>query len=87
MTDKQILIDNIDRLHTTEMGADRIQKNLRTDTDDTVGYCRSIILSDGCRIYRQGKNFYCETDTAVITVNSYSFTIITAHLRKQQRRT
>lgn len=26
--DKQILFDNIDRIHTTEMGVDRIKKNL-----------------------------------------------------------
>ncbi|MBQ4486917.1 MAG: DUF3781 domain-containing protein [Oscillospiraceae bacterium] len=87
MTDKQILIDNIDSLHTTEMGLDRIRKNLGTDTADPVGHCMDIILSPGCEVYRQGKNFYCETGTVIITVNSYSYTIITAHLKRTQRST
>lgn len=28
MEDKKILLDNIDKIHTTEMGIDRINKNL-----------------------------------------------------------
>ena len=33
---KEILLSNIDKVHTTEMGIDRIKKNLRLDTDDVV---------------------------------------------------
>ena len=29
MENKQILLDNIDKVHTTEMGIDRIKKNLK----------------------------------------------------------
>lgn len=32
MENKKILLDNIDKIHTTEMGADRIKRNLKTDT-------------------------------------------------------
>lgn len=28
MEDKKILLDNIDKVHTTEMGIDRIKRNL-----------------------------------------------------------
>ena len=28
MEDKKILLDNIDKIHTTEMGIDRINRNL-----------------------------------------------------------
>lgn len=28
MEDKKILLDNIDKIHTTEMGIDRIKRNL-----------------------------------------------------------
>ena len=31
MENKDILIDNIDKIHTTQMGADRIRKNLKID--------------------------------------------------------
>lgn len=40
MQEKQILLDNIDKIHTTEMGIDRIKKNLKLDTDDVVKYCK-----------------------------------------------
>ncbi|MCM1104662.1 MAG: DUF3781 domain-containing protein [Clostridium sp.] len=48
--------------------------------DDVAEYCKNKILDKGCNIYRQGKNWYCETDNIRITVNSYSHTIITAHM-------
>lgn len=86
MEDKKILLDNIEKIHTTEMGADRIRRNLGLDKtapdSDPVEYCRKKILSPGCNIYKQGKNWYCEIDGIRITVNSYSYTIITAHKMK-----
>lgn len=30
------LIENIDKLHTTEMGIERIKRNLQIETDDIV---------------------------------------------------
>ena len=79
MSQSKLLIENIEKLHTTAMGADRIKRNLKSGTDDVVGYCRELILSNHCRITCQGKNWYCQTGSTRITVNSYSFTIITAH--------
>ena len=61
------------------MGAYRIKKNLNLDNIDVVAFCRNLILDENCRIYKQGKNWYCEIDDIKITVNSYSYTIITAH--------
>lgn len=74
-----LLIENIDRLHTTVMGVDRIKRNLKLDTEDVVGYCKDMILNPQCHIYRRGKNWYCEIGNIKITVNAYSYTIITAH--------
>ncbi len=82
MSDSQVLIDNIDKIHTTQMGMDRIKRNLNLDTVDVVGYCKDLILNKNCDIYRQGKNWYCEIDNVRLTVNSYSYTIITAHIVK-----
>lgn len=78
--DKNILLSNIDKLHTTKMGIERIKKNLNIDIDDVVGYCKNIILDKNCYIYKCGKNWYCEIDHVKITVNSYNYTIITAHV-------
>ncbi len=77
---KEILLSNIDKVHTTEMGIDRIKKNLKIDAKDIVRYCKNKILDKNCNIYKQGKNWYCEMDNIRITVNSYSYTIITAHV-------
>lgn len=77
--DAKELINNIDKLHTTEMGIIRIKKNLGLTKIDVVEYCKEKILDLKCNIYRNGKNRYCEIDNIVITVNAYSYTIITAH--------
>lgn len=82
MESKEILLSNIDKLHTTEMGIDRIKKNLKINTENVVKYCKEKILDNNCNIYKQGKNWYCEVDNIIITVNSYSYTIITAHTKK-----
>jgi len=77
---KQILLEHIEEIHTTQMGVERIRKNLHLSTDSApVEYCRQKILEPECNIYKQGKNWYCEIDGIRITVNSYSYTIITAH--------
>ena len=80
--DKEVLLSNIDKLHTTEIGIDRIKRNLKINTENVVKYCKEKILDNNCNIYKQGKNWYCEVDNIIITVNSYSYTIITAHIVK-----
>jgi len=80
--DKEVLLSNIDKVHTTEMGIDRIKNNLKLNTNDVVEFCKNKILDKNCNIYKQGKNWYCEIDNIKITINSYSYTIITAHLIK-----
>ncbi len=80
MDDKQILLNNINKIHTTEMGINRIKRNLKLENnDDVVAYCKKKVIDKNCNIYKQGKNWYCEIDNMKITINSYSYTIITAH--------
>ena len=79
MENKQILLSNIDKIHTTKMGIDRIKKNLKLNTNDVVQYCKNKVLDEKCNRYKQGKNWYCEIDNIKITINSYSYTIITVH--------
>ena len=78
---KNDLIENIEKLHTTTMGVERIRRNLSLgeDVKDVVAFCRQEILDDSAVITRQGKNWYVKIDGCIITVNSYSYTIITAH--------
>ena len=78
---KNDLIENIEKLHTTAMGVDRIRRNLSLDDNvqDVVAWCRKRILDDRAIITRRGKNWYVTIDGCIITVNAYSYTIITAH--------
>ena len=80
---KEILLSNIGKIHTTKIGIDRIKRNLKLDTNDVVNYCKNKVLDKDCNIYKQGKNCYCEIDNIKITINSYSYTIITAHKLKR----
>lgn len=80
MESSDILLTNIDKIHTTERGIDRIKRNLKLNMDDVVVYCKEKMLDSNCNIYKRGKNWYCEIDNIRITVNAYSYTIITAHL-------
>ena len=77
------LIANIDKLHTTELGIERIKRNLGLETTDVVAWCKQSIVSPHCSVYRKGKNWYCEINGCSITVNAHSYTIITAHKTKQ----
>jgi hypothetical protein len=64
------------------MGKERIKNNLKLKEDDVVEYCKKKILDKNCDIYREGKNWYCKVDNIRITINVFSYTIITAHIRK-----
>ena len=86
MDNSEILRSNLNRLHTTPLGAERIRKNLKIDCDDVVEYCRRMISDKSCKNAKTGKNFYCETENAVITVNSFSYTIITAKQIVKERK-
>jgi len=76
--DKKVLLANLDKIHTTPLGVGRIEKNLKISGTDVIEFCKKQI--SGSNITHDGKNWYCQTaDGVVITVNSSSYTIITAH--------
>ncbi|WP_405321402.1 DUF3781 domain-containing protein [Methanobrevibacter thaueri] len=75
---KQTLLENIDKIHTTEMGIGRIQRNLEIDVEP-VNYCISKLKQENSVVTKEGKNYYVHVDGCIITINSSSFTIITAH--------
>ena len=79
------LLNNIAKLHTTELGAVRIKRNLSLDCGDTAAWCREQISSPEAVIERKGKNWYITVNGCIITVNAYSYTIITAHKLKKER--
>jgi len=72
------LLNSIDKIHTTEQGIKRLRKNLKID-GDAVAYCKDLIMQEDCEVTRRGKNFYANIGNVQITINAYSYTIITAH--------
>ncbi len=68
------------------MGEVRIKRNIVLYTDPVVEWCRNRISSVEASISRKGKNWYIAVDGCIITVNAYSYTIITAHKVQEQQR-
>ncbi len=77
------LLNDLDKVHTTEMGVDRIKRNIDVDVEDVVAYCIDKIKQENAVIERKGKNYYVTVDGIIITVNASSYTIITAHKEKK----
>lgn len=77
--EKDELLQNLNKLHTTKLGVERIKRNLSLDTEDVVDWCKIKINSPDAIIERKGKNWYVDIDDCILTVNANSFTIITAH--------
>lgn len=77
------LMINLDKLHTTKLGMNRIKKNLSLwNIDDVVEWCKDKMKAPNSEITKQGKNWYIVIDDYKITVNANSYTIITAHKLK-----
>ena len=79
MEDNRTLLDNLEKVHTTKMGVERIKRNLKLDVEDVVRYCVDKIKDNNSIINKRGKNWYIKNDDCIITVNASSYTIITAH--------
>lgn len=85
MVDENDLRMHLDQIHTTVLGVTRIKKNLLLDDVDVVEWCKKKIMSDEAVIKRNGKNWYVFNNDCTITVNAYSYTIITAHKADHKR--
>ncbi|MDR2904788.1 MAG: DUF3781 domain-containing protein [Helicobacteraceae bacterium] len=73
----EILLNNINKIHTTKLGIARIKRNLELETNDVVDWCKNEIKKSK-EINRKGKNWYVSCKGFIITINAHSYTIITA---------
>lgn len=76
---KNQLIDNVNKIYTTDLGVLRIKKNLSIENKDVVELCKQCILDDTSIVEKIGKNYYVYWNNYKFTVNSSSYTIITGH--------
>ena len=72
------LAENIDKIHTTPLGRERICRNLGIENGEAVEWCKNAIEHAELTM-RLGKNWYAYSKGVAITVNAKSYTIITAH--------
>ncbi len=68
------LLENLGRLHTTELGVIRIKKNLSLNVENVIEWCKEKISLSNAEIIRKGKNWYITIDNCIITINAYSYT-------------
>jgi ribosomal protein S18 acetylase RimI-like enzyme len=72
------LMNKLDDLHATELGAERVRRNLSLrDGEDAMLWCKETVKQADI-IIGQGKNWYVYRKGAVITIHARSNTIITA---------
>lgn len=79
------LLQYLDKLHTTKLGLERITRNLSLQSCDAVEWCKGKVALPNANIIREGKNWYVYIDGCVITVNAFSYTIITAHKNEKNQ--
>jgi hypothetical protein len=72
------LLNNFEKIHSTELGILRIKRNLDLEIKDVVDWCKQK-TKQADNIYKKGKNRYVSFENYIITINAYSYTIITAH--------
>ena len=72
------LIENINKIHSTELGIIRIKNNLELKSNDVINWCKNIIIKAD-NILKKGKNWYVYKGEYILTINAKSYTIITAH--------
>lgn len=78
---KEILINNLEKLHITKLGRERVIDNLCLEYQtDVTNYVKNIIINEDIEVFKKGSNFIVKTYNYEITINSRTFTIITAYL-------
>ncbi|HBB05501.1 MAG TPA: conjugal transfer protein [Firmicutes bacterium] len=79
MDEKGILLANIERIHATERGEERLIQNLKLANRNPIRYVKDVLRNPKSHVYKKGKNFYCEYNHVRLTINASTFTMITAH--------
>ena len=80
------LFNNLDKIHSTDLGVERIKKNLNINPENVIEWCKGKMQKSDY-VFRRGKNWYVHVEDLILTINAHSFTIITAHKNKAEKLT
>ena len=80
------LFNSLDKIHSTDLGVERIKKNLNINPENVIEWCKGKIQKADY-VFRSGKNWYVHVEDFILTINAHSFTIITAHKNKVEKLT
>ena len=69
---------DIEKIHTTQMGEERIKRNLDLQSGDVESWCKEFVPKADIMI-GLGKNWYVYGNGVVLTINASNFSVITAH--------
>ena len=81
---KQMLLRHIDEIHTTELGEQRIKRNIGLYATEIIPEIEDALTfhSKFTVVRRRGKNFYVRYRDIQYTINASSYTVITAKVIK-----
>ncbi|MCH5172236.1 MAG: DUF3781 domain-containing protein [Erysipelotrichales bacterium] len=74
-----LLLSDVDKIHTTELGYQRIRKVIKLSDAQLINYIKDIVKNSETIITKRGKNYYIYFENMRITINSYNYCVITAH--------
>ena len=64
---------DVNKLHTTALGKERIKRNIGLDIDKIIAWCKQEDLAN---VEQKGKNWYVCADDFVLTINAKSHRLL-----------
>lgn len=75
--EREILLNNLNKIHTTELGYTRIFKATMLQEYESMPYIKEVIKDSKSTIYKKGKNYYIEFENIKIVINASTYCVIT----------
>lgn len=50
---KKELLDNLEKIHTTKLGIERIKRNLNLGDTDVVSFCKNLVTNNNANVYKK----------------------------------
>lgn len=76
------LQENVEKIHASEMAAQRLRANLDLIRTNPVTWVREVVMRPDVKIRKTGKKWYVETGNAIVTIYDDTFAILTAQKKK-----